>query len=433
MIQRLIQYVNINDIKLRNIVMREILVQAWQQRKKIGVWIILCAIGCSVLGFCLAMYNTRIDKGAEGKIHSEQIALLENQIAQYTESMDEAKARLVESEKFKTKSMIMQLDPYKVPECEMVFEVKTKVNPHLLVNKYVAYIKSTAFREEITKLYQDISSEDLESAVKVFSYGNLFNVTVMHKDMDTVVPLAECIKANILKTEWADEAQTVLVKQGSGYAVEYDILNKQNNIRNIVQNDKLNIANMEKAVAFQEREKFEFIKRNEPTSVIHKSPIKAALKFLLFGLALGVSVPIFWYIVKYMFNDKIKSETELEAAGITVLNSFADGNFRYDMSETSLELELLSRRYSAQKVTVCDMSDNMIEFNKFNNSLQIKDVCFEYINTACVDSDKLKALSDFGQVIFIIRPGVDLYCKIEELLRYCKTLGINIWGALVVY
>lgn len=361
-------------------------------------------------------------------------------------------------------------------------------------NDITAIIKTYQSKLKSENLYQEIASryeEEIDPAyfnevisVDIGGAGNgIFEVTMYGYNEEVVQSMAKCVKEAVeaikgeVNTGFSEydislTDESYLVRSDAGV-----LANQQNNTQRL---NTLNesIVKLEAALsedelkylaALLESENIHVDTEEEVDEKTDGSPLedgiaetssKIDLRYIVLGLAAGAMLVIAGVGIQYIFDNKLKTEEEIEdyfriqKLGLLaedeeldvrnpidrwIINWRDRGKRRFSVEE-SLQIIQAGIRVTAQKhelhhifITGCDITEMEIEIiSKLKELLSDTGLDIRHGNNAIYHPEALMELADADGVVLIERTGESTYDEIKKEIELCCMHKTMVIGAVVV-
>lgn len=420
---------------------RNILEDFWKNKIKIAILVTILVVIMGMLGFKKSETPPDPSVVESAELYEESIIEYEEVIAELEESIVLAEKQVKELEEYETESLYMKMDPQEIFVAETQYGIKSENNVTYIMNSLVMYINEGKFWGDEAEEQENISEKYLKELVKCSASGNVFQVSVMAPSQEQANSILEILKQQLSTQKSRIEGvQGVFTMQeiSSSEYVKADtaVLNAQNTVRNNLKTYKTNLSDLKKKLIDQKANRKNYMEYNEAEMPEEQNGAKTVLKYVVFGVVLGVLIPLAWFGLKYIMNNAIKNQDELLAAGIPVLGVLDKKQKNAD----SLTLAVLDIQLLAQKREVGQVAINSLSEEK--NVQEVLEKCAEEISKEGVssvigvdmqnDTGKLREMINTGNCVLIAELGKTKYAQIEEQIQLAQKFQISIWGCILV-
>lgn len=426
---------------MRILFLRNLLVDFWNNKIKLTILFVILVVIMGVFGFEKSEITVDPDTVVEVELYEESVKEYDDVITELEESIALAERQIEELDEYNTESLYMKLDPQKIFVAEIQYGIKTEQNVTNIMNSLSMFIDGGDFWDAETEEQEEISEEYVKELISCSVNGNVFRLSVMAPAQEQANTILEIIKQQLLaQKSQIEEVQGEFSIQeiSSSEYVDSDIavLNAQNTVRNNLRNYKTNLSDLKKKLIDQKTDRQNYIKNNEVEIPEDQSRVKTILKYMIFGGALGVLIPLTWFGLKYVMDNTLKSQEELLTAGIPVLGVVDRKKKKTEaLTFAVLDIQLLAQKHKAEQVTINNLSEDV-------NAQEIMQICSEEVNKAGVstiagvnmqkDVGKFREMINTGNCVLIAELGRTKYVQIEEQIQLAKKFEITIWGCILV-
>lgn len=421
--------------------LRNLLGDFWNNKIKLTILFVILIVIMGVLGFKKSEITVDPDTVVEAELYEESVKEYDDAITELEESIALAERQIEELDEYNTESLYMKLDPQKIFVAEIQYGIKTEQNVANIMNSLSMFINGADFWDNEAGEQIDISEEYVKELVSCSGSGNVFRLSVMAPTQEQANTILEIINQQLLaQKSQIEEVQGEFSIQdiSSSEYLDSDIavLNAQNTVRNNLKTYRTNLSDLKKKLIDQKTNRQNYIKNNEVEIPEDQSRVKTILKYMIFGGALGILVPLTWFGLKYVMDNTLKSQEELLTAGIPVLGVVDRKKKKTeDLTFAVLDIQLLAQKHKAEQVTINNLSEDV-------NAQEIMQICSEEVNKAGVstiagvnmqkDVGKFREMINTGNCVLIAELGRTKYVQIEEQIQLAKKFEITIWGCILV-
>ena len=438
----LIIFVNtIYEDKMRIVYLKQIVDDLIRHKVKVAILISVFVILMGGLGYYKA--GKDVDENIVREITEYENVLedYEDVIAELEESISLVERQIEELGEYCTKSVYMQMDSQKIAVAEVQYSIQTAYNASYIMSALSMYVNEGSFRTQIAEEDSEIAEEYLKELISCSASGNVFQVSVMAPQQEQASRLLSVIKQQLQEQKTQIESvQGAFVMQEID-ATEYmkadtTVLNAQNANWNNLKNYKSNLSDLKKRLVDQKLNRKSYIEDNKPEIPEQESRIKIILKFIIFGIIVGVLLPMAWFGLKYIMGNTIKGQEELLIAGIPVLGVFnAKKEYDLELALAVLDIQMLAEKQKCEQIVINNLTDD-------EDTRRIISSCTEslekeklsVVNGVNIQRDigKLRQMVAVGHCLLVVKVGKTSYSQVEEQVQLAQKFSISIWGCILV-
>ncbi len=419
-------------------------------------WIIIVGLIVFVLIFGFLglrrAYPERLDPdlAAEIEEYNEAVATYDDAIAEIEANIVTAQEQLDTQQEYIDNSLYMQLDPeairyaselfiVNITEDGTVSENNTRLDSVLSTMK--SYFDGGDMKAALEKELGFEESKDLASLLSVGTEGNAISVSVKHFDMDEAVEIADAMAELLIDYKPVVEEELgisfTMTSVGKTQRVYTDstILSTQNTNRNNLRTYRTNLSDLQTKLVTQQTNRKNYIEQYAPTGTV-SSPRRTILMYGAVGVIAGIIVPLMIYAIYYTLSGRIKGKEELQAADLNVLALYRPKKgFVPSLEKAAVNLSLLSERNKTDRISLCTLGESpaLEQVEKdLTEALKEHDLQIYTVQQGAEDAESLRTESEIGNHVLIVEAGRTTYTQLEEQIQFCESLGIEIWGCIVI-
>lgn len=438
-----------------NIIFKQLLA-----KKKIVIgFIVIMLIACGTHGFMKAKGIGRaLDEIQADEEYAEQLKNYEDSIVEVDGAVANAEEAVEKQQDYVDKSIYMKLDSQKI----YVADIQYALDPGTITNAegesvtantnignvqqaYVLYVNDGAFRKAAIEYFNqnntqqydyEIAEEYLKELVAVSLAGNAVNVLIQCPDENFANQMLQATKQALdTQKSTIEEVHGVYNVQELSATVytktDAGVLNAQNGNINNLKNYKNALADCLSKQNGVRESKNNYIEKKDIETSASRNPVKEILKWIIYGLILGICIPFAIMFLAYVISDKIKSEDEIMAAGLEAAK--AD-----DIQAIVQRLYLLSKKKKADRVYLWSLSESdKLSSLKDDIEKELSEALGEKFRIELITglSPKLQDMSEMiecGNVMLAVSIGKDTYIQLEQTLEQLSALETDCWGCVVL-
>ena len=413
----------------------------WREKKMVIIIAIICTLLGGALGFLTYQKESKEQISLEEKINSEPVEGEEEYITElrnYEESMvacEEAYALAVEQrdtlQEYIDSSILMKIDPSNVQVAYVAYVVQDSTNTGNILNALLSYVNDGGLKEDaIIKGVEEFEVEGWREVIGVGITGNNLFITVNHYDADKVKEIMKvvkkCVEEQVAVLSKTQGAYNLVLSDETYYSkIDSNIANTQNGNNNnlkIYENsvsDQLNRINNQTNIINDYKEKYEI---KDGASVSRGLSLTIVI-YCIIGLIGGMVLSFVIMIARVYVSSKIMSAKHLQYAGLTVYNTYNQSKKEFvdSLDTTVSEIEKIIKNTNGNNVCLWSLSD--IDSNK-----EVIQNLKDKINLEVKENIEL---CDCMDVLVVLTEKKDTYCALENLMRKCSRLDINLLGIVV--
>ncbi len=453
------------------------------------VWMI---IGALVFGAVDYMMSVNVIKEVEEQaaedfpgeeitteLIAESIVARELQEAQRTAvliTIDDEE-ELEKRKKYGDVSIVLDMDPYKIPRVELVYELAL-ISPqenHMVANVYqdvlsgsglFVYIQektgidATAARELIS-ISARTNKDYLDEYQKLIVGKDSMKISVMHVDEATCKQLAETVKDYLNQvyeeiTDSIGEHEIVLISENAGLVMDMDVLDKQVNYRNSLLTLENTIAKAYDGFTDEQILYYNLLTGKEEVEVNTKADL--SLKMVVIGAIVFAFLYAGIWMVLYVINGKLRACDNLNSIyGIATLGvvtaagkkkkKFMDATIEkirntgrrvpsfedsMELATTAAKLEVTNKEIAEVCILGCDLEAASQVCEKLTASLEKDNIKVTKLNNILGDAAAMDSIQSVKTAILVEKAGSSSYRDIEEEIKLLKRQDITILGGIIV-
>lgn len=394
---------------------------------------------------------------------------------------------------FKNESVLMQLNPNKVPKAQLTFLVKTddlehtynveKVYENVVCSgglyNYLAskFDMDTSAISEIVTLESEPPKRDVEAnsfRLELVRNTDSFRLAVVHYDAELCEALAQSIidyvneQVRLLQRELG-EHQVVVLDQSLATVADINIINRQKKYLNDIISNMSASAKLKNAFSDVEQWYYEYLvdgqsaegtepgKGNQP-SASGAAP-SVSIKYIMLGMVFAAFVWVFVIFLRYILDNKIKWTDDLqELYDLPQLGripraknrkplgfidewfcTLRDRDKRKFTTEEATNLSAVAVKIAAKKnhletvfLLGCDIKGRTQETcEQLKVVLEKEALKVGILNNVFYDAENMERLSDVQGVVLVETAGSTLYEEISKELDLMQRQNIVVLGGIV--
>ncbi len=432
-----------------------ILKDMWRLRVRIFIFAIVMLILCAGYGYYKA------NKQAAEVTAVEEDETYSQFMEEYKASYEEAKAATDEAikvrdeeQKYVDNSIYMQLDSSKIHVANTQYSVSSNLAANYnanIVNVYNSYIKEGGFIKALAEDYaasdpkMEVNEEYFKELVTVTPANPYFSISVMCVDQDmaeSIIPsIDKVIQGYKAKVEEAAASPFMLTQISVDTTVKTDpaVLNAQNSHINNLKNYDNAVRDQRQAQANIIRTMADYRDDNMPEVVNYESPKKAALKWAIYGLILGIILPFAFLCLRYLLGSKLKNPDDITASGMTVIFRYLKGKgYTSELKRALVGMEFTAAGKETGEICIWALSETeeakkaVEELKKVLSEADCKLKVGDTVFGNSADINDAREVINKKNVIVLVETGVTEYKDIEEQKYLLTSAGVDIWGCLAV-
>jgi|GEM_PF-5987227 len=436
-----------------------VLEQMLAKKKVIIAFLAIMVLLCGVYGVLKSKGALRdADTVKADEEYNEQITNYENAIAEVTTALEKAQEAVDNQKEYVDHSIFMKLDSQKVYVAALQYAmapatttneagetVTANTNIGNVLQSYVLYVNDGAFRKDAlgyfnqtnTQTYDyEIKEEYLKELVVVSVAGNAVNVLMQCPDENFAAQMLPAMqKALDGRKSTIEEVQgkfDVQMLSSEVYTkADTNVLNTQNSQLNNMKNYENALADCLTKQNGTKDSRDKYIDKSDAETSTSKNPVKEMIKWVIYGVILGIGIPFAVMTLIYMTSDKVKAADELMAAGLEVVKA-------EEVQSAVQRLYLLSKKKGVNSLYIWSVSESeklaVIKAEVEKEVSSALGTAFE-IKLISGTTPKLQDMSEMvenGNVMLAIAIGKDTYTQLDQLLEQLSSLGTDCWGCVVL-
>ncbi len=422
-------------------------------------WIIIVGLIIFILLFgylgLRRAYPERVDAtlAAEIEEYNEAVATYDAAIAEIEDNIETAQEQLDSQQEYIDNSLYMKIDPENVQYALIYYfititdegtvsENNTRLNN--VLNTMKSYFDGGNMKADLQQKLGLESLGDLLEMIGVGTEGQAISVTVKHYDMDEAVKIAEAM-AELLeayKPIVEEELGVHFDMTSTGIATrtytDSSILTTQNTARNNLRTYRSNLSTLQTNLVTQQTNRSNYIKQYKPAGT-SSSPRRTLLEYGAMGVIAGIIVPLLIFAVYYTLSSRVKGKEELQAVGLNVLALYRPRKKKKvyvpDLEKAAVNLMLLAERNNTDQISVCALGESpaleQVETD-LTEALSEHEINTRIIKPEDEDADSLRQQAEIANHVLLVEAGRTRYTQVEEQIQFCESLGITIWGCVVI-
>ncbi len=433
-----------------------ILKDMWRLRIRILIFAIAMLILCAGYGYYKANKQAaEVTAVEEDETYSQFMGGYKASYEEAKEATDEAIKVRDEEQEYVDNSIYMQLDSSKINVANAQYSVSSNIAAGYngnIVNVYNSYIKEGGFVKALAEDYassdpkMEVNEEYLKELVTVTPANPYFSISVMCVDQDMADSMLKSIDKVIqgykAKVEEAAASPFILTQISADTTVKTDpaVLNAQNGHINNLKTYNNAVRDQRQAQANIIRTMADYKEDNMPEVVNYESTKKAAVKWALYGIVLGVILPFAFLCLRYILGSRLKNPDDITASGMTVILRYLRGKgYTPEIKKTLVGLEFKASGKDIGEIGIWSLSESeeakkaVEELKKSLDEAGCKLHVGETVYGNAADPEEARKVIESKNVIVLAETGVTEYKDIEEQVHLLKGAGVDIWGCLAVY
>ncbi len=389
------------------------------------------------------------DLAEEIEEYNEELATYDDAIDGIKTNIDVAKEQLATQEEYCNNSIYMQIDPQNVQMASVQYiltapnATSTTDENNLLtsdINAMNAYFKSGDFLPELTERLNMEDANYLSEIISFDSTGKTITLSVKHYDMEQaheilieMIDLIEAYKPEVEK-QFGSFTMTSMGESERVYA-DSDVLTAQNKEKTNLRTYRTNLTDLQSKLTTQQNNRKSYIEQYAPSGG-SSSPRRTIIRYGGMGVIAGIIVPILIYAVYYTLSSRIKGKEEIQAAGLSVLALYRPKKgYSPSLEKAVVNLMLLVEKNQTGRVSLCPVGESpaleQVETD-LTGALEAENLKVYKTRQGTEDAEQLRQMSEIGNHVLIVEAGRSTYTQLEEQIQFCESLGIKIWGCVVI-
>lgn len=417
--------------------------------KSIGKkWIVIisCAILCA--GIMTVMvhrkeYNTAVEANLNATATSAT-AIYNSLTDGEKSSLQLAKTQeeqLLTQKDYISNSVSMKINPYKEGNIILTCSVSSITDADQ--NMLGEYLESNTFYEDVTdKMVTEVEVQYVKELISFTQNDNAENhteyiVKIIADSQDLCENIAEAVENSLQNyASHLNESQTDISNSGYSEMVDTDLYDKQYNITN----SYYNLQNMYNTTvkSFTENMKIAYTAivdevsedtDNNDSDNEQEIYVPYRIKNAVLGGLIGAILAIFAILLYYLLNDSIKTEEDVESIyGINVLGNMKKKEFVYANMANICAKKGIKRAI----VFGTDSSENNSELKDLENYMGKKGIELKIAEDIDKNVESRELLGAYESAFLVLKNKKTKYAEIEEWLKSCDEIEVNVLGALAI-
>lgn len=379
--------------------------------------------------------------------------------------------------KYENVSIVMDMDPYKVPRVELVYELAL-IEPeenHMVANMYQDILTSSGLftyihektgidetaARELIHISTRSNKDYLDEYQKLIVGKDSMKINILHVEEKTCQQLAEVVKTYLDMvhdeiTNSIGKHEIVLVSENIGVVMDTNMLERQINYRNSLLALENSIAQAHDSFTDEQLLYYNLLTGKEEIFVNTNADF--SMKMMVLGAIVVAFLYIGLWIVLYVLNGKIRSCDNFNSIyGIVTLGvlfvdkkkkkNFIDviiNNIRnmrrrvltfeesMELVTTTAMLEITKKDISDLCILGCDLEAASSVCEKLIASLEKENVKVTKLNNIFGNATAMESIRYIETAILVEKAGVSSYRDIEEEIKLLKRQDITILGGIIV-
>jgi len=475
---------NFNNSKLageREISLRELLwkiVYGWRL-------VIIIAIIFSVVVTGIKYYkdtvNLSIAKKAKSKTEEE---LLKELTSEETEELLQAQniqKQIEEKKEYQTNSILSNLNPYQMNMVTLQYSIRLNSEDNNvgsmedIVSSYKTYIDNNgiikdikeksnwslddAYLGELITTTEDIKNTDIENDMNDRE-NSIFVICVIGENNEKAEELADAV--DVAMKNYSTKISTsmgshelILLDRYIRQITDQNLAVTQSNLQTSITNLQTQFNSLTEKFNTQQTQILEGIK--DDTVIVEKVSVNG--KYTILGFLLGVFAACVLLVLKYIYDNTVKSEEELkEIYGLRVFGNITikivkkrrmfsgvdvwleskehrtNGTLEEQMEGLVINLSLQAKNQNIKNVVMIAPSALKEQEKEILSSvnLQLKEKGLEILlkEDMTQNINIIEDVADFGNVVFVVKGNSTKYKELEKDLERCSEQNANILGTV---
>lgn len=412
-------------------------------RRKWKVAIACIFISVVVFGYIGVIRKNEIINNRDNlyKDYLEDVESYQNTLSEYDTaltslqtSIDNSKKQIEEYEKYLDNSIFMKLDSQKIYNAVSSYAVLECKNLDAVINSLVTYFNEGSMKNDIVQNSEEMVEEYLSEIISCSASGNMISFSVMHYDKEQAQYILNCIKNAVLKYEEKvskiqGEFTLEQTDTGVNIVASTDVLYTQNLHLNNLKNYQSDLAAYEKRFIEQELNKKLYVEQYLPSNDKNYNIKFIYITHTLAGIFAGLLIYII-YLLGYTLQDtRIKSVKEIRSLYINTLGSYKDTASVCAYIKTYLEKKSGNKIFFSCLGSSNEYSEIIRKYHQILSSMNIGvDTGFDI----CSNQNELRKMLSIGNCLFILKLGETTFDEMQEQLKICDRLEINILGSIII-
>lgn len=425
--------------------------------------------------------NLSIAKKAKSKTEEE---LLKELTSEETEELLQAQniqKQIEEKKEYQTNSILSNLNPYQMNMVTLQYSIRLNSEDNNvggmedIVSSYKTYIDNNgiikdikeksnwfvddAYLGELITTTDDIKNTDTENDMK--DRGNsIFVICVIGENNEKAEELADAV--DVAMKNYSTKISTsmgshelILLDRYIRQITDQNLAVTQSDLQASITNLQTQFNSLTEKFNTQQTYILEGVK--DDTVIVEKVSVNG--KYTILGFLLGVFVSCVLLVLKYIFDNTVKSEEELkEIYGLRVLGNITiqtvnkgrmlsgvdawleskehrtKGTIEEQIKKLVIHLSLQIKNHNIEKVLMIAPVALMEQEKEILRSvnLQLKEKGLEILlkEDMTQDIDIIESVEDFGNVVFVVKGNSTKYNELEKDLERCGEQNANILGTV---
>lgn len=356
------------------------------------------------------------------------------------EAAEIAKEQIEKLEEYCDNSIYMNLDSQSIAIADIQYVVRKTEIPGNILNSFVAYINDGSLTQEISTAIDGISVEYLNEIISCGINGNTLNVSVMHFD-ETQAELIMSVLEDYLiqKSENITSVFGDFVFERTNKSLSFKsdaaVLNAQNTQLSNLKNYKSNYLDLTKKIIVQEQDRQTYIEENNPEEFSQTSFAKLILTYGIIGIIIGVFLPVFFFLLRVVIDDRVMSREELKFIGVPVFDCILGDHTKNDVQNSFEKLSLLAQKNQIKELFISiPTGDAEIDFvEKYSKEVLNKQGLSVIVGRSALnDLDEIKKMIAVDNCILVVQLGRTTCTQLEDQLDVCRKFKISVFESIVV-
>ena len=359
-------------------------------------------------------------------------------VSQVEDSIETAEKQLNEQQKYCDNSVYMKLDSQRIAISGVQYAVNDNSNIGYILSALVTYINDGALRREMAEMTSAVSEEYLKEIITCSTNGNVMTVSVMHYDaeqaeqlMNSIDKLIENYKPEIANIQGDFRMEKLSIFNTT--KADANIMNNQISNWNNLKNYQINLSDLQGILISKQANRQDFISKNK---VEELSATKILKKYIFVGVGIGALLPLLFFGISLIIDDRLRSKTDLKKFGIPIIGYYFPGQENSSNLADSVQCILsFAQKYNSHKVFMCVLGEETVNKQIIKNYMEvIRGTGLELIlgSAPIEDVNEMKQMLAANNCILVLEIGKTTYTQIDDYIQFCKKYDIMIWGGVVI-
>lgn len=340
-------------------------------------------------------------------------------------------------------SVYMKINPQKVYVSSMQYTIQDCENVGTVLSAWTLYINEGGLKANLIDAgLKNIEEEYLKELITCSTSNNILSVSVIHYDEKKATEIRDKIVEQLEEHHSAiasvqGEFRLVKLELADYVKMDSTVMNNQNTVLNNYKNNQNSLSILKKSLADQRSSRNNYVEYNKPEEPNTEKSKMIILKYVIFGVILGLGLPLLFMVLRYILSDRLKGHGDLLAAELPVIGTYRNGkDYEPELNRSLLELEWLIKDRDTENIFLNIVNED--EFSDrvaadYENGLR-KQSHAEVTRGTQVEqnAELLKQMIAIGACILIVEAGRTTYRQIEEQVQLCRKFHVDLLGCVVI-